>query len=632
MKSSAPSLPAVADRRRLLLAAAAAALTLAAVLPVSARSAAAEMAPAASSSAPAGAQEPAAAEQPAAQEGQPAPSPQAPPEPPTSRDEIEVPEGATSVGISGFGAYVPPRPEVPEPPGGKWLVDEGSGRRYFLKRVSKDEQWSWLSEGATHIRVGPAGVFEVDSELEDAFLVRVYHPEEGSGWKREAPPTEEQIAAAAASFRADLPESDRLRFGAIANGLPDRGQWRNGFDVADMNGDGHLDIVHGPARKGGPGLPVILLGDGAGNWRHWEQARFPALRYSYGDLRVADFNGDGHLDVALGQHLQGVLAMVGDGKGGFKLANTGLPWDLPGEGGSAGGFSSRALAVGDWNGDGRPDVLALGEGPRPARDGGLGARGLIPSDSFGVTVFLNQLGAGDGSWRGYDQGLQYGEVFGDAIAVGDFDDDGRLDFVTGSNVFGRRNLLAHGVEGGGWRYAAVEKVRPSSYTKAVAVADFDGDGRDDLALSQVSNQAGRWWYALDVLYSRTGGWDRRTLEGGEGRWGYASALGAGDVDGDGTVDLAAVTEDGQTRLYLNDGAGSFSREQSPEIEAMRGGCTGYHVRIVDVDGDGWGEVIEAWAGEPSAMFDPDRCPTLGAIRAWDPEPAEPAAPAPAAAE
>jgi hypothetical protein len=57
---------------------------------------------------------------------------------------------------------------------------------------------------------------------------------------------------------------------------------------------------------------------------------------------------------------------------------------------------------------------------------------------------------------------------------------------------------------------------------------------------------------------------------------------------------------------------------------MIGGCTGYHVAIADVDGDGRGELIEAWAGEPSAMWDPGRCPSLGAIRAWDPQPAAPA--------
>jgi len=56
--------------------------------------------------------------------------------------------------------------------------------------------------------------------------------------------------------------------------------------VADMNGDGHLDIVHGPARKQS-GPPVIFLGDGQGSWTQWKEARFPSLAYDYGDVEVA---------------------------------------------------------------------------------------------------------------------------------------------------------------------------------------------------------------------------------------------------------------------------------------------------------------------------------------------------------
>jgi hypothetical protein len=568
------------------------------------------------------AREPSAGQEPAAAAPEPA-GEDAKPKYPRTREEVEVPEGATSVDIAGFGVYIPPKPEVVEPPDGEWLVDSESGRRYFLKRLPKSETWSWVIDG-THIRHGGVGIYEVETELDDAFMVRVYDPTEGTHWEPERPPTAEELAAVAASFRAETSDSDRLRFTAIADGLPQRGQWRNGFDVADMNGDGHLDIVHGPARKGGPGTPVILLGDGAGGWRLWQEARFPSVRYAYGDARAADFDGDGHLDVALAQHLQGVQVLLGDGEGGFRLASAGLPWDLPGQGGDAGGFSSRALAVADWNGDGRPDLLALGEGPRPARESGAGTRGLLPSSSFGVAVFVNRFGEDGGEWSRVDQGLDFGQVFGDALAIGDFDGDGRLDFVTSSNVFGLRNLVGMGTEGGGWRYTEIEALRPQSFTKAVAAADFDGDGRDDLAVSQVSNQAGKWWHALDVLYSKADGWTRRTLAASEGRQGYASALAAGDLDGDGSTDLAAVTEGGEAWIFLGDGEGFFTREASPEVTAMIGGCTGYHVAIADVDGDGRGELIEAWAGEPSAMWDPGRCPSLGAIRAWDPQSAAPA--------
>jgi len=639
--------PAVRFSRPALLAVLA--LALAAGLPAVACGSAAELAPAPAAAAPgsapqdppqqAGADEPedsedsedaasaageSAGEEPAAAAQEPAGGDEARPKVPTTREEVEIPEGATAVDIGGFGVHVPRKRRAVEPPDGEWLADPVSERRYFLERLPKSETWSWVNDDHTHIRHGAVGMYEVETELDDAFLVRVYDPTEGTHWEPPRPPTAEELAAVAAAFQAATSDSDRLRFAALDRGLPDRGQWRNGFDVADMNGDGHLDIVHGPARKGGPSTPMILLGDGAGGWRRWPEVRLPNVRYAYGDVRAADFDGDGHLDVALAQHLQGVQVLLGDGKGTFRLASKGLPWELPGQGGDAGGFSSRALAIADWNGDGRPDLLALGEGPRPARESGHGTRGLLPSSSFGVAVFVNELGRDGGGWSRVDQGLEFGEVFGDALAVGDFDGDGRLDFVTSSNVFGRRHLLGIGAEGGGWRYTEVDALRPDSFTKAVAAADFDGDGRDDLAVSQVSNQAGKWWTALDVLYSRPDGWRRRTLAAGEGRGDFATALAAGDVDGDGSTDLAAVTEAGATWVFLGDGEGFFTRESSPEIPAMLGGCTGYHVAIVDVDADGRGELIEAYAGEPSAVFDPGRCPSLGAIRAWDPHPAAPA--------
>ena len=75
----------------------------------------------------------------------------------------------------------------------------------------------------------------------------------------------------AASYRSDTPETDRLRFVPFGEGLPQSGQWRDGFAVADMNGDGHLDIVHGPPRKSF-GTPVIFLGNGKGSWRRWQEA------------------------------------------------------------------------------------------------------------------------------------------------------------------------------------------------------------------------------------------------------------------------------------------------------------------------------------------------------------------------
>lgn len=574
-------------------------------------SSAAEMAPAAvEEQAAQPAQEP-----PAQQEKPPAQSEQSPAASPDDAAFTPPPDDPNAG--RGIGVYRPKRHEVELPPGAEWLTDE-RGFRYFLKEIPKTERWQMFDE--TRVRVRSTEVYELADETEDALVVKVYEQRIGVPSGDFRPPTPEEIEAVRKSYEVRITESDRVRFRSFGDGLPKSGQWRNGFDIADMNGDGHLDIVHPPARKGGNASPVIILGDGEGHWRLWEEVRFPPLGYSYGDAAVADFNGDGHPDVAFGQHLIGVTVVIGDGKGRFTPWNKGLPWELPGGGNAALGFSSRQVEVADWNGDGRPDVLALGEGPRPALEGPYKALGILPSSSFGVAVFLNQ---GDGSWKRIDQGLKFGQIFGDHLLVADFDRDGRLDFLASSNSFGRTDLLGLAAEDGNWSHTKIEPVRERSFVRSIAAADFDGDGRLDLAVGTVSSRVDSWWTAIDVLLAREDGWERRMLQGAEGRE-WASALGAGDLDGDGHADLAAISDEGKTWIFLGAGDGTFTREESAEIPDMDGGCTGYSLELADLDGDGRDEFVTGFAGEPSAMFAPDRCPSRGALRAWDVEPSEPA--------
>jgi hypothetical protein len=499
------------------------------------------------------------------------------------------------------------------PPDGKWLKDE-EGREYFLDKMPK-ELAQRVDDKSVRTRYGiPLQVAKEDAKF---YYFKVYRrPPAEAPNAQPKEPTPEDKEAVAAAYKSATGESDRLRFVSFGNGLPTAGQWRDGFDIADMNGDRQFDIVHSSPRKG-MSNPVIFLGDGKGNWQRWKNTKYPSIAFDYGDAAVADFNKDGHLDIALGMHLRGMQVLLGDGKGNFTNWSEGLDFIVPGnKAGDVGGFSSKALAVTDWNGDGRPDLLALGEGPRLNISGGRGQGQLVPSEAYGLVVYLNQ---GNGKWVRKDQGTGSAQLFGDSLTLGDFNGDHRIDFATSSGVQGRKDLVDLAKADGGWEPVSLE-VRPGSYVNAVQAGDFDHDGRSDLAVAYSSYEGGAWRSAIDVFLSRADGkWERRVLAAEDGRIGIF-ALGSGDLDGDGNADLVALTGDGRTWIFLGDGKGSFTREKTG-IPAYPGGCRGYHVRLKDLDGDGKDEIVSSFAGEGSALVTEQGCPSGGGLTAWHLAPA-----------
>lgn len=505
----------------------------------------------------------------------------------------------------------------PQPPDGKWLSDK-EGRQYFLDKFDKNMRHRRLDEKTVRT---PWGIsIEVEKEDEKFFYYKVYRldPNARADFGLRPKPTEEEEKQVKASYEIKVLESSRLTFTSFGKGLPNSGQWRNGFDIADMNGDKLPDILHGPARKS-LGPPVVFLNDGKGNWRRWAEAKFPRAPFDYGDAAAADFNGDGHMDIALGVHLRGLMALVGDGKGNFTDWSKGLDMQIPGrDGNDASGFSSRTIDTVDWNGDGRADIVALGEGPRLNMTSRGAAAKPSSSQSYGLAIYLNQ---GDGSWVRKDQGTSAQEIFGEDVALADFNGDRRLDIATGSSIMGRRTVLNFGREDGAWSVTEVEQVRPQGYVRAVTAADFNGDGVDDLAVGYLSFELATWRSGIDILYGRADGvWTRRTLAMREGRSEF-SALDSGDLDGDGKLDLVALTGKGQISVFLGDGKGFFTHEAATGIPTYEGECRGYHVELADLDKDGKDEIVAGFAGEGSPMLAPNFCPSGGGLQAWKASPA-----------
>ncbi len=510
--------------------------------------------------------------------------------------------------------------------GRDWIMDEERGRRYSIEKIPKVKgTYIWRDEN--HIRL-PGGLLRVEVVKHDDqwFWVKLW--ERRPLPHRQAPkkpkPTSEELERMAATYRPEADTQDRIRLEPFDQGLPRSGQWRQGFDVADMNGDGHLDVVHGPSRKG-RAVPNIFLGDSQGSWRRWNEARYPKLSYDYGDAEAADFNGDGHQDIAFGFHLRGLLVLIGDGKGGFEPWTEGIELENPGQGGDATSFSSRAIEAVDWNRDGRPDLLALGEGPKGVK--------LVPGEDQGTMIntarsFALFINNGDGSWS--RQAVAAGSRdFGDDFAVGDFDRDGRLDLALASRRRGNRWLLRSSSAGEGGLLAAapLEQLRSNAAWTSVAAADLDGDGFEEILVGYISRELGVWRTGIDLFVDdarptdQEAGRRRVTVASEESRAGVWD-MALGNLDGDGAPDLVALTGHGQVWVLLGDGQGYLASEASPELPRRVKGCEGSEVRLVDLDGDGRDEVLASFAGEPAGprgmpgVISFPGCPGQGRIYAW----------------
>lgn len=370
-----------------------------------------------------------------------------------------------------------------------------------------------------------------------------------------------------------------LTFQPVDSGLPQNGMWRHGFAVADMNGDGRSDLIFTSPRKQ-PGPPVIFLNQGNTRFERWTEATFPALLFDYGAVAAADFDGNGTTDLAVACHYIGVLVLYGDGKGTFTTAPSGFTYPST--------FSSRALTVTDWNADGRLDVAALSDGPRPGR-----------SVTLGVVVFEN-LGA---AWRPAQAAIR-DVVHGESIAAGDVDGDGLADLITASVNIADLRVLRLGSDGALAR-RPIDTLLPPYTVRAVEMADFNGDDRDDVVIGYSASSPRV--SSIELLSFPAG--SRPPVQLWSDANASINALATGDLNGDGSIDIVAALADGRLLTFRGDGQGSIIRDADIPPSAWRRGCDAYAVRVADLDGDRRGEIIATFAGDSG-------CPSGGGIEVW----------------
>jgi hypothetical protein len=290
---------------------------------------------------------------------------------------------------------------------------------------------------------------------------------------------------------------------------------------ADFNGDGKADIASEESFiPGGPTPIGIFLGNGDGTF---QPGITTLVTGSNGGIASGDFNGDGKADIATvfancsnNTCLPGeALVLIGNGDGTFQAP---VQYSV--------GLQPEYLAVGDFNGDNKPDLA------------------VSNFKSNTISILLNN---GNGTFQSHVDSATGPSPA--AIGTGDFNGDGKLDLVTASYSGATVSVLLG--NGDGTFQTHVDYPIPVG-VYWLTVGDFNGDGKPDLAVTSETTEQ------VFILLGNGDGTFQTAVASPDGTdFGLPSI---GDFNGDGKIDLAMGGSYAYTAsILLGNGDGTFQQ-------------------------------------------------------------------------
>jgi hypothetical protein len=318
----------------------------------------------------------------------------------------------------------------------------------------------------------------------------------------------------------------------------------------DLNGDGKLDLLVLTPNFGSGATMAVLLGNGDGTFQVPVTYSVPVAPY----LVLGDFNGDGKPDIAISGDGQ-VSVLINNGNGTFKSP---VNYNLSG--------NIQAIAAADLNGDGRLDLV-------------------VPSGGTSATISV-LLGNGDGSFGNpieYTSNLL--SIYSTSIAVADLNADGKLDLAL-TDSDGSANAVGIVLGNGDGTFRSPPLLYSAGLLPAALVSlDVNGDGKPDLAVA--GGYGVLSYFSLTTLINQGDGTFPNPKSYPVLQFPYSAAL--ADFNGDGHVDIATTSfQTGEVSVLLGIGDGTF---QAP-VDSFTGQSP-TAIAAGDFNGDGIVDLVVA---------------------------------------